>query len=109
MISDSNLRGIVLMIIAMGTFAIADTLVKVASASLSPAQVLFYLLGGGLLMFAAIAISQGDSLLDRRALAPILWLRYATEVAGMVGMVTALALVPISTVGAITQATPLLA
>lgn len=109
MIADPNLRGIALMVMAMGAFALADTFVKVSASTLSPAQVLFFLIGGALVLFGGIAVAQGESLMDRRALSPVLWLRYVAEVAGMVGMVTALALVPISTVGAITQAAPLLA
>lgn len=97
------------MILSMGIFAIADTLVKLSASFLSPPQVMFFLFGGALVMFTSIALLQGENLIDRRAFAPVLWLRYAAEVIGMIGMVTALALVPISTVGAITQATPILA
>ena len=97
------------MISSMCTFALADTLVKIATSFMSPAQVLFYLLGGGLLIFALIAKLNNDRLIDSRAFSPILLLRYFTEVVGMVGMVMALAKVPISIVGAVTQASPILA
>ena len=86
----------------------ADTLVKVSTSFLSRAQVLFYLIGGALVIFALISKLQGHRLLDRRVFAPALLIRYVAEVAGMIGMITALALVPISTVGAVTQATPVL-
>jgi drug/metabolite transporter (DMT)-like permease len=108
MVKDMNGRGILLMILSMVAFAIADTLVKIATSFISPAQVLFLLIGGALILFALMAKLQGNRLLDRRALAPILLLRYVSEVCGMAGMVLALANVPISTVGAITQATPML-
>jgi len=97
------------MIVSMGAFALADTLVKVSTSFLSSAQVLFYLIAGALLIFALITKLQGHRLADRRVFMPVLLLRYLAEVVGMVGMVTALAYVPISTVGAITQATPVLA
>jgi len=106
---EANRRGIALMIASMAMFAIADSLVKVSTRTLSPAQVLFFLLGGALVLFASMAVLKGESLFDRRAFAPVLLIRYVAEIAGMIGMVTALALVPIATVGAITQATPLLA
>jgi len=93
----------------MCAFSVADTLVKVSTASLSPAQVMFYLIAGAFLLFALMAKMQGDKLKDSRALSPILLVRYIAEIAGMVGMVMALANVPISSVGAITQATPMLA
>lgn len=96
------------MLLSMVGFALADTLVKVTSAVMSPAQILLLLLVGGLVMFTFLAIVQGERLIDRRAFAPMLLLRYISEISGMIGMVTALAYVPLSTVGAVTQATPIL-
>ncbi|MEM7267715.1 MAG: DMT family transporter [Pseudomonadota bacterium] len=107
-IEDRNAEGIVLIIMSMAAFAAADTLVKVSAATMSPAQVLFYLVAGGLVMFILIALFQREPLNDRRAFTPVLLIRYVAEVVGMCGMVIALALVPLSTVGAITQAAPLL-
>lgn len=101
-------RGIALMVLSMVAFALTDTLVKVSASSVSPAQNMFFLMGGGLVLFALIAIFQGDKLTDPRVFAPVLLLRYFVEVIGMVGMVLALTYVPLSTVGAITQATPIL-
>ncbi|MEE9336426.1 MAG: DMT family transporter, partial [Granulosicoccaceae bacterium] len=102
-------RGILLMIASMIAFALADTLVKLSTSLLSPAQVTFYLMGGALIIFALVTILQNDKLIDARAFSPILLLRYLSEITGMVGMVMALANVPISVVGAITQASPMLA
>ena len=96
------------MIISMVAFALADTLVKVTSQDASSAQIMFFLIGGGLVLFGLIAKLQGHSLINKEAFAPILLLRYASEIIGMVGMVVALSKVPLATVGAITQATPLL-
>ena len=106
--SNENLRGIVLMLLSMAGFALADTLVKVSSSSLSPAQILLLLLVGGLVMFVLLAVVQRDRLIDRRAFMPVLLLRYLAEITGMIGLVTALAYVPLSTFGAVTQATPIL-
>lgn len=97
------------MIASMGAFALADTLVKLSTASISPAQVMFYLISGALLIFTGMALLQNDKLIDRRAFSPVLLLRYVAEIAGMIGMVMALANVPISVVGAVTQASPILA
>lgn len=95
------------MVVAMGAFALADTFIKLLAGTMAPAQVMFLLMGGGLIVFATIALIQRESLTDRRALAPALLVRYVAEVAGVIGIVMALALVPISTFGAIVQATPL--
>jgi drug/metabolite transporter (DMT)-like permease len=108
LIREKNLLGIILMVLAMGVFAIADTLIKLISALISPAQVLFFMIGGGLVLFTLIVVLQKERLFDRRAFAPILLVRYLSEITGMVGMVLALTYVPLSTVGAILQATPLL-
>jgi len=97
------------MIASMAAFAAADTLVKLTTSVISPAQVLYFLISGALVIFFLMACLQGERLRDTRALSPILLLRYLAEVAGMVGMVMALAKIPISVVGAVTQATPLLA
>jgi len=86
------------MICSMAAFTLADTLVKVSTASLSPAQVMFFLMGGATVFFTVLTILQGHRLIDRRAFSPVFLLRYVAEVAGMVGMVMALANVPISTV-----------
>lgn len=109
MSKDTNVRGIVFMIASMAAFSGADTLVKLSTSSHSPAQVMFFLIAGGLVIFTLMAKLQGDNLIDPRAFSPILLLRYVAEIAGMVGMVMALANVPISSVGAITQASPMLA
>lgn len=105
---DGNVRGILLMVLAMAAFAIADAFVKVSAAFLTPAQVLFFLNAGGLVLFVLLAVLRREPLRDPRIFAPALILRYVSEVIGMVGMVLALIYVPLSTVGAITQAAPLL-
>ncbi len=97
------------MIASMSAFSVADALVKVSTFSMAPSQVMVLLMGGGMIIFTLLAILKGENLADRRAFKPILLLRYVSEVAGMIGMVMALATVPISSVGAITQASPLLA
>jgi len=97
------------MVASMVAFSAADTLVKISTTLISPAQVMFYLFAGGLIIFTLMAALQGDRLVDARAFSPLLLLRYVAEIAGMVGMVMALANVPISSVGAITQASPILA
>jgi len=107
--NNKNGRAILLMVVSMVAFSLADALVKISTASMSSLQVMFLLISGGFVAFALIALLQGESVIDRRAFSPIMLFRYAAETIGMVGMVTALAKAPISSVGAITQATPLVA
>lgn len=97
------------MLASMGAFALADTLVKLSTNSMSPAQVMFFLISGALIIFSALTIVKKERFIDSRAFSSVLLLRYVAEIGGMVGMVMALANIPISVVGAVTQASPLLA
>ena len=94
------------MIAAMAAFACSDALIKLLSATMSPPQVLILLTGGGLVFFAAIAMWERATLFDGIAFSKPLLVRYAAEIIGMVGMVTALATAQLSTVGIILQASP---
>jgi drug/metabolite transporter (DMT)-like permease len=104
----TNTKSIFLMLLSMATFALADTLIKMSGSFLSPAQIMFFLMSGGLILFAIIAVIQGENLIEPRAFTPVLLLRYCAEVIGLVGLVMALTHVPLSTVGAVTQASPIL-
>jgi len=92
---------------AMAFFAVADTFVKLAAQQLPPAHTLLLLVLGTAFVFTLLAKLQGGTLLDRRALHPMLLIRYLCEIVGTFGLVLAFATVPLSTVGAIIQATPL--
>ena len=104
---DNNVKGIIIMLLSMVGFALADTLVKVSADFMSPPQIAFYLMAGALIMFFLIAKLSGEVLDFSNAFSPIVLLRYLAEVIGMFAMVLALAHVPLSTVGAITQAAPI--
>ena len=106
--NKNNAKGIVLMLFSMAAFALGDTFVKTSGSFLSPAQIMFFLISGGLILFALIAVAKGENLKEPRAFAPVLLLRYCTEMIGLLGMIMALTAVPLSIVGAVTQASPIL-
>ena len=106
--NKNNAKGIVLMLFSMAAFALGDTFVKTSGSFLSPAQIMFFLISGGLILFALIAVAKGENLKEPRAFAPVLLLRYCTEMIGLLGMIMALTNVPLSIVGAVTQASPIL-
>ena len=106
--SKKNTTGIVLMLMSMAAFAVGDTFVKASGSFLSPAQIMFFLISGGLILFALIAVAKGDNLKEPRAFAPVLLLRYCAEMIGLLCMIMGLTKVPLSIVGAVTQASPLL-
>ena len=103
-----NSKGIFLMIISMASFAVGDTFVKISGAFLSPAQIMFFLIAGGLIIFAMIAKLKGENLLDSRAFSPVLLIRYLAEMIGLVAMIMGLTKIPLSVVGTVTQASPIL-
>ena len=103
-----NSKGIILMLISMASFAVGDTFVKISGAFLSPAQIMFFLIAGGLIIFAMIAKIKGENLLDSRAFSPVLLIRYLAEMIGLVAMIIGLTKIPLSVVGTVTQASPIL-
>jgi len=102
-----NLRGMVLMTLAMLAFAIADAWIKLASATLPTGEILMFMGIGGTVVFAAIALRRGDRIFTKAILNRSILLRALGEMVGTVGMITALALIPYSTTAAIAQAIPL--
>lgn len=100
-------RGIVLMVLAMAAFAMADMFIKLSATAMSSAHTAMLLISGSLVVFVVLALVQKQQLLDRTALSPVLLIRYVAEISATFGMVQALRVVPLSTVGAILQATPL--
>ena len=107
-VPKKNSKGIFLMIISMASFAAGDTFVKISGAFLSPAQIMFFLIAGGLIIFAMIAKFKGENLLDSRAFSPVLLIRYLAEMIGLVAMIMGLTKIPLSVVGTVTQASPIL-
>ena len=107
-VPKKNSKGIILMIISMASFAVGDTFVKISGAFLSPAQIMFFLIAGGLIIFAIIAKFKGENLLDSRAFSPVLLIRYLAEMIGLVAMIMGLTKIPLSVVGTVTQASPIL-
>jgi drug/metabolite transporter (DMT)-like permease len=102
-----NIRGIVLMVAAMGGFALEDMFIKLVSASLPTSQILIMLGAGGTAIFTLWARARGAQLFAPALFTRPMWLRNLGEVFGTVCFVSSITLVPLSTASAILQATPL--
>jgi drug/metabolite transporter (DMT)-like permease len=102
-----NLRGSILMVVAMALFAIEDMFIKLLAASLPVGQILLLLGAGGGAIFAAIAKSQGARLWSADLWHRGVLIRNGGEIVGTMGFITAIALTPISSASAILQAIPL--
>ncbi|UWQ15476.1 DMT family transporter [Aliiroseovarius sp. M344] len=105
-----NIRGILLIIFAMAAFALEDVFIKSMTQEMPTSQTLFLLGVGGAVAFAIITFVQRGTLAplvhrDMRSRA-MLW-RNASEAVSAMFFVTALSLVPLSTVLAVFQAMPL--
>jgi drug/metabolite transporter (DMT)-like permease len=102
-----NIRGIALMVAAMGGFALEDMFIKLVSASLPTSQILIMLGAGGTAIFTLWARARGAQLFAPALFTRPMWLRNLGEVFGTVCFVSSITLVPLSTASAILQATPL--
>ncbi|MEM6941056.1 MAG: DMT family transporter [Pseudomonadota bacterium] len=102
-----NLRGALLMVIAMLAFALEDMFIKLMSDAVSVGQILLMLGIGGSFAFGAVVVAQGQPLFARAMLTGPIALRALGEMVGTICFVSALALTPISSASAVLQATPL--
>jgi drug/metabolite transporter (DMT)-like permease len=103
----NNLQGILLIIGAMAAFTAEDALIKHLSTWFPTGQILVALGIGASLVFAALATARRQSLFAREAWGGPAILRALSEAVAATTFVTALALIDISTVAAVFQATPL--
>lgn len=104
-----NLRGIALVVFSMAAFSVEDALIKLMTQRMPTGQVMLLLgLGGSLVFLAAAGRSGAGAIWILRALRSraLRW-RTLGEAAGALSFVSALALIPLSTVAAVFQATPL--
>lgn len=102
-----NLRGILLVTMAMALFTVEDSFIKFLSGSIPVGQILFITGAGGMLLFGLAAV-----IMRKRLLAPVAWsrlylLRMLAEAAAGVAFYIGLWLVDLSVVAAVFQATPL--
>ena len=103
---STNLRGILLMTLSMGLFAVEDLFLKLSAETLPTGEILFLTTALGLLFFGGLARAKGQSL--TRGLAhPAVIARNLGEMVGTFAYITALAEVPLATVSSVLQALPL--
>jgi len=102
-----NIRGAILMVLAMFGFAIEDMVIKLMAGALPTWQILATLGVGGSTVFAGLTLWRGHPLFSRSYFTGAIYLRNLGELVGTIGFVTAITLTPISTASAILQVTPL--
>lgn len=102
-----NLRGAILMVLAMLGFALEDSFIKLLAGAVSVGQILVMLGIGGSLTFGFIVRLQGKALFSRDMISAPIALRAVGEMVGTICFVSAIVLTPLSSASAILQATPL--
>ena len=103
----NNFKGILLMLIAMAGFTMEDLFMKKLSVNLSTGQILITLGFGSSLVFALMAKSKGYKLTAKIFWSKGMIIRQSAEGIAAVAFITSLTLIPLSTVAAVFQATPL--
>ena len=103
----NNLRGILFITAAMAAFSIEDSFIKRLSGSVPKGQIMLLLGLGGALVFFLVALRQRVNVFAKQHFSwPLFW-RTASESVAALFFITSLSLVPITTVAAVFQATPL--
>jgi drug/metabolite transporter (DMT)-like permease len=104
---SENLTGILLMLAAMGLFAVEDLFLKLAAADLPIGQIILISGALGLPVFVGMARRHGQGILVKDALLPSVIARNIGEMVAAASYVAALAVVPLGTVASVLQALPL--
>ncbi|MGY6549468.1 MAG: DMT family transporter [Roseinatronobacter sp.] len=105
---SDNLRGALLMSLAMACFAMEDMFIKLLASTVPVGQVLVVIGFAGALVFGQIAHRAGHKVLSPAMLTAPVVLRNLMELVGTVGFVLGFVLASLATASAILQATPLL-
>ena len=106
-IQKENFRGSFLMVVAMATFALEDSVIKFVSSVLPVGQILFLLGVGGALAFSVLGLILKKDVFSSHFFSWPMNSRVVSEVIGRVFYSSALALTPLSSSTIILQATPL--
>jgi drug/metabolite transporter (DMT)-like permease len=106
-IQKENFLGSFLMLVAMATFAVEDSVIKLVSSVLPVGQILFLLGVGGALSFSGLALILRKEIFSHGVFTRPMHFRVISEVTGRVFYSSALALTPLASSTMILQATPL--
>ncbi|SFI62129.1 DMT family transporter [Celeribacter neptunius] len=103
-----NLKGALLMVLAMGCFALEDMAIKRATAHLPVGEVLVLFGLGGMAVFSILTLRRRERIIHPVMAEKVMILRAGFEIMGRVFFTLSLALTALSTTSAILQATPLM-
>ena len=102
-----NIRGSIYMLLAMACFSIEDALIKAAAKSVPLAEIIFLFGFFGCLIFLVLLLSRGEKVIHPALFSRAMFIRSICEIIGRLFFSIALVLIPLSSLSAILQATPL--
>jgi len=105
--ATNNKKGILLMLAAMAGFTIEDAFIKQLSSTLSIGQILMVVGLCSSVFFALLALKSGRNIFSRQLWTKATLARMGAEAVAAVAFIASLSLVPLSTVAAVFQVTPL--
>ncbi|WP_420863726.1 DMT family transporter [Algirhabdus cladophorae] len=105
---SDTLRGILLMTASMAGFAMSDMLIKLASQQLANGYIILIMGLGGVAVFYGMARRAGIAIWTGAFFNPAVVVRNTSEIIGVFGMITALSLIPLTTISILIQATPII-
>lgn len=103
-----NFRGSVYMVLAMACFSVEDAFIKAAAVSLPLGQIIFIFGLFGTLAFILLTKQRQEKIFHPAILSRPIFIRSLCEVAGRLFFSISIVLIPLSTLSAILQSTPLI-
>lgn len=103
-----NLRGSLFMVLAMACFSVEDAFIKAAAKSVPLGQVIFLFGIFGTALFILLTLRRGEKIFHPAILSRPIFIRSICEIVGRLFFSISLVLIPLSSLSAILQATPLI-
>lgn len=103
-----NLRGSLFMVLAMACFSIEDAFIKAAAKTVPLGEILFLFGFFGTAIFILLTLRRGEKIFHPAILSRPIFIRTICEITGRLFFSISLVLIPLSTLSAILQATPLI-
>ncbi|MEH6455254.1 MAG: DMT family transporter [Cocleimonas sp.] len=103
-----NLRGSLFMVLAMACFSIEDAFIKAAAETVPLGQIIFVFGLFGTSLFILLTLRRGEIIFHPAILSRLTFIRSLCEIVGRLFFSISLVLIPLSSLSAILQATPLI-
>ena len=103
-----NLRGSLFMVLAMACFSVEDAFIKAAAETVPLGQILFLFGFFGTALFILLTLRRGEKVFHPAMLCLPIFIRTVCEIVGRLFFSISLVLIPLSSLSAILQATPLI-